>query len=82
MISRCGLVALAACRPDPRDPGCHRAVEVPGGPGRMVGHSGGAQGCRAIVAYLPAAPAFVAVMISDELPAEAGLFALVQAARA
>ncbi|WAS98112.1 serine hydrolase domain-containing protein [Nannocystis punicea] len=57
-------------------------VEVPGGPGLMIGHSGGAPGFRAVVAYLPAEPAFVAVMINDELPAEAGLWALVQAARA
>lgn len=55
--------------------------KVPGGPGRMVGHSGGALGARAIVAYLPAEPAFVAVMFNDERPAEAGLWALVQAGR-
>ncbi|MCY1062622.1 serine hydrolase [Nannocystis sp. SCPEA4] len=55
--------------------------EAAGGPGLMVGHSGGAPGFRAIVAYLPAEPAFVAVMINDERPAEAGLWALVQAAR-
>lgn len=56
-------------------------VEAAGGPGLMVGHSGGAPGFRAIVAYLPAEPAFVAVMLNDERPAEAGLWALVQAAR-
>jgi D-alanyl-D-alanine carboxypeptidase len=56
--------------------------KMPGGPGRMVGHSGGALGARAIAAYLPAEPAYVAVMVNDELPAEAGLWALVQAGRA
>lgn len=55
--------------------------KVSGGPGRMIGHSGGALGAWAIVAYLPAEPAFVAVMFNDERPAEAGLWALVQAAR-
>lgn len=47
----------------------------------MVGHSGGAVGARAIVAYLPDEPVYVAVMFNDERPAEAGLWMLVQALR-
>lgn len=55
---------------------------IPEGPGTMIGHSGGARGCRAVVAYLPADTAYVAVLFNDEIPAEAGLWALVRALRA
>jgi len=55
--------------------------QVPDGPGTMIGHSGGARGCRAIVAYVPADVAYVSVMFNDEAPAEAGLWALLRALR-
>mgnify|MGYP000237518163 CR=1 FL=1 len=40
---------------------------IPEGPGTMIGHSGGARGCRAVVAYLPADTAYVAVLFNDEM---------------
>lgn len=55
---------------------------VDGGPRPMLGHSGGTRGARAIVTYVPADAAYVAVMFNDERPAEAGLWMLVQALRA
>lgn len=47
----------------------------------MLGHNGGARGCQALVADLPADTASISVLFNDEVPAEAGLWALLQALR-
>ena len=57
--------------------------DVPGGPGLMLGHSGGIEGFTTVVAYVPADDAYVAVSFNEKnVPAEAGLWALIRALRA
>jgi D-alanyl-D-alanine carboxypeptidase len=57
--------------------------DVPDGPGLMLGHSGGIEGFTTVVAYVPADDLYVAVSFNEKnVPAEAGLWALVRALRA
>lgn len=57
--------------------------DVPQGPGLMLGHSGGIAGFTSVVAYVAAEDVFISVIVNDKnVPAEAGLFALLQAIRA
>jgi D-alanyl-D-alanine carboxypeptidase len=57
--------------------------DVPQGPGLMVGHSGGIAGFTSVVAYVPADDVFLSLAVNDkDVPAEAGLWALLQAIRA
>ena len=57
--------------------------DVPDGPGLMLGHSGGIEGFTTVVAYVPADDLYVAVSFNEKnVPAEAGLWALVRAVRA
>lgn len=57
--------------------------DIPDGPGLMLGHSGGIVGFTSVVAYVPADNAFIAVLVNDkDVPAEAVLWALLQAIRA
>jgi D-alanyl-D-alanine carboxypeptidase len=57
--------------------------DVPDGPGLMIGHSGGIEGFTTVVAYVPADDLYVAVSFNEKnVPAEAGLWALVRAVRA
>jgi D-alanyl-D-alanine carboxypeptidase len=56
--------------------------DIPDGPGLMLGHSGGIVGFTSVVAYLPTDNVYVAAIVNDkDVPAEAVLWALVQAAR-
>lgn len=56
--------------------------DVADGPGKMLGHSGGIQGYRSIIAYTAEDNAFIAVLFNDEsASAEAGLWKLVQVLR-
>ncbi|MEZ5317369.1 MAG: serine hydrolase domain-containing protein [Vicinamibacterales bacterium] len=56
--------------------------DVPGGPGLMFGHSGGIAGFTSVTAYVAADDLYVAVLFNDkDVPAEAGLWALVRAVR-
>lgn len=57
--------------------------DIPQGPGLMLGHSGGITGFTSVVAYVAADDMYVSVVFNDqEIPAEAGLWALVRAVRA
>jgi D-alanyl-D-alanine carboxypeptidase len=57
--------------------------DVPDGPGLMLGHSGGIEGFTTVVAYVPADDLYVAVSFNEKnVPAEAGLWALIRAVRA
>ncbi|QNK68778.1 serine hydrolase domain-containing protein [Variovorax sp. PAMC26660] len=57
--------------------------DVPDGPGLMLGHSGGIEGFTSIVAYVPADDVYIAVAFNEKnVPAEAGLWALLRALRA
>lgn len=56
--------------------------DVPDGPGLMLGHSGGIEGFTSIVAYVPADDVYIAVAFNEkQVPAEAGLWALLGAVR-
>lgn len=56
--------------------------DIPDGPGLMLGHSGGIVGFTSVVAYLPTDNMYVAAIVNDkDVPAEAVLWAMVQAAR-
>jgi D-alanyl-D-alanine carboxypeptidase len=56
--------------------------DVPDGPGLMLGHSGGIEGFTSIVAYIPADDVYIAVAFNEKnVPAEAGLWALLRAVR-
>ena len=57
--------------------------DVPDGPGLMLGHSGGIEGFTSVVAYVPADDVYIAVSFNEKnVPAEAGLWALLRALRA
>jgi D-alanyl-D-alanine carboxypeptidase len=57
--------------------------DIPQGPGLMLGHSGGIRGFTSVVAYVVADDMYVSVVFNDKtIPAEAGLWAVVQAIRA
>jgi D-alanyl-D-alanine carboxypeptidase len=56
--------------------------EIPEGGGLMLGHSGGVAGFTAVVGYVVPDDLYVAVAFNDKsVPAEAGLWTLVQAVR-
>jgi D-alanyl-D-alanine carboxypeptidase len=56
--------------------------DIPQGPGLMLGHSGGITGFTSVVAYVSADDMYVAVVFNDQnVPAEAGLWAVVRAVR-
>lgn len=57
-----------------------QVAEIPDGPGTMLMHSGGISGFAATVAWLAERELFVAVLTNErQVPAEAALWALVQA---
>lgn len=57
--------------------------DIPQGPGLMLGHSGGITGFTSVVAYVVSDDMYVSVVFNDKtIPAEAGLWAIVQAIRA
>lgn len=57
--------------------------DIPYGPGLMLGHSGGIAGFTSVVAYVANDDVYVAVLLNDkDVPAEAGLWAVVRAIRA
>ncbi|MGE0441974.1 MAG: serine hydrolase domain-containing protein [Gemmatimonadales bacterium] len=57
--------------------------DIPQGPGLMLGHSGGITGFTSVVAYLAADDMYVSVIFNEQqVPAEAGLWAVVRAVRA
>jgi D-alanyl-D-alanine carboxypeptidase len=57
--------------------------DIADGPGVMLGHSGGITGFTSIVAYVAADDLYVSVIFNEQqVPAEAGLWAIVRAIRA